>query len=268
MSEIGVFAYEGTEVRTVVRAGEPWFVLADLCRVLGLTTPARVAERLDPEGVSQTPIPTSGGRQQLTVVNESAMYEVVIRSDKPEAVALRRWITSEVLPSIRRSGSYSAAPSVGVDLGTIRQLNAAVGTLLEENEKITVRAVQAESTVEFIEGSEGLSIRQFHKQYFSDVPEKAFNEALYRHHLLIDQRGTRGRDSCGRVRNGKEHRHPTFRGKPFFALDPTVDRVTGDRYYQTKVRPGAAEVQLVSYLADRGLVPNKNVPRPLEMAGA
>ncbi|WP_343466506.1 phage antirepressor [Rhodococcus aetherivorans] len=109
------FHYGGTAVRTVIRDGEPWFVLADLCSVLGLTTPARVADRLDQAGVSQTHISSTGQRRAVTIVNESGMYEVVIRSDKPEAVAFRRWVTAEVLPSIRTTGSFGTAPALTED---------------------------------------------------------------------------------------------------------------------------------------------------------
>lgn len=102
------FFYGDHEVRTVTIDGEPWFVLADLCKALGIARkPAAVAERLD-DGVRQTyPIQDSMGRtQQPTLVSEAGMYEVVIRSDKPEATAFRRWVTHEVLPSIRKRGGY------------------------------------------------------------------------------------------------------------------------------------------------------------------
>ncbi|PZM50403.1 phage antirepressor Ant, partial [Salmonella enterica subsp. enterica serovar Derby] len=83
-------------------------VLADLCKVLGLARgAAQINERLD-DGVRQTyPIVDSLGRtQQANIVSEAGMYEVIIRSDKPEAAAFRRWVTSEVLPSIRKHGGY------------------------------------------------------------------------------------------------------------------------------------------------------------------
>ncbi|MFF1555592.1 BRO family protein [Rhodococcus erythropolis] len=113
------FTYASTDlyatIRTTIIDGEPWFVLADLCKVLDLTTPARVAERIDPKGVSQTHIPTAGGTQKITIVSEPGMYEVVFRSDKPEAATFRRWITGTVLPTIRKTGTYSTAPTLTDD---------------------------------------------------------------------------------------------------------------------------------------------------------
>lgn len=107
MNKITPFDYGGQKVRTVVIDGEPWFVLADLCKVLDVRNVKDVRDRL-PDGVDQTyPIQDGVGRtQQTTIVNEPGMYEVVIRSDKPEAVTFRRWITSDVLPQIRKTGSY------------------------------------------------------------------------------------------------------------------------------------------------------------------
>ena len=107
MSNIQIFKYQTNEVRTVEMDGEPWFVLKDVCEVLGLTTPARVAERLDEDEVILTHLTDSMGRQQsTTIINESGLYHVILRSDKPEAKPFRKWVTSEVLPSIRRTGSY------------------------------------------------------------------------------------------------------------------------------------------------------------------
>lgn len=109
--EVVPFSYGATTVRTITIDGEPWFVLADLCAVLGLRQFR--TDRLDDDVIRNHPIPDAlGRRQNATLVNESGMYEVVIRSDKPDAVAFRRWITSEVLPSIRRTGSYGTTPTL------------------------------------------------------------------------------------------------------------------------------------------------------------
>ena len=113
MSNIRIFNYNSVEVRTIQKDGEPWFVLRDVCNVLGLGTPARVAERLDPDEVSQTHITDSMGRQQeTTIINESGLYNVILRSDKPEAKPFRKWVTSEVLPTIRRHGLYATPDTV------------------------------------------------------------------------------------------------------------------------------------------------------------
>lgn len=112
-TQIIPFEFKGAEVRTVLIDAEPWFVLADLAKVLGIIDVQRLNSRLE-DGVRQThPIEDRMGRtQNATIVSEAGMYEVVIRSDKPEAAALRRWITGTVLPEIRKTGSYVAPLSL------------------------------------------------------------------------------------------------------------------------------------------------------------
>jgi len=102
------FQYKDAPVRTVWIDGKPWFVLVDLCSVLHLSNPGQVVSRLGDGVTSSYPIADSLGRiQDTTIVSESGMYRVVLRSDKPEALAFQAWITEEVLPSIREKGSYS-----------------------------------------------------------------------------------------------------------------------------------------------------------------
>lgn len=114
MSALEVFRYEGADVRTVIVDGEPWFVLSDLTKVLGLSQFR--TDRLDGDLIRNHPIADRSGRSQMTnLVNEAGMYEVVIRSDKKEAVSFRRWVTGEVLPTIRKTGSYSTVPALTED---------------------------------------------------------------------------------------------------------------------------------------------------------
>lgn len=105
-SNIQPFTHEDHTVRVVTIDGEPWFVLADLCKVLDLAKPSRVAMRIADDMKGAHLMSTPGGDQEMTIVSEAGMYEVIIRSDKPEAAAFRRWVTSEVLPSIRKHGGY------------------------------------------------------------------------------------------------------------------------------------------------------------------
>lgn len=110
MNELQIFKYGEVPVRTTAKDGEPWWVLADVCRVLDLGSPHKVAERLDPDEKGRNLIPTPGGNQNMTIINESGLYKVILRSDKPEAKKFTRWVTHEVLPAIRKTGIYSASP--------------------------------------------------------------------------------------------------------------------------------------------------------------
>lgn len=94
------------KVRVLEIDGAPWWVLRDVCAALDLSSPHKVADRLDEDEKGRSLIPTLGGGQNMVVVNESGLYVVILRSDKPNAKKFRRWITSEVLPSIRKHGAY------------------------------------------------------------------------------------------------------------------------------------------------------------------
>lgn len=109
MNGLQVFKFRDNQVRVIEKDGEPWWVLKDVCDVLGLSNARMIADRLDEDDVSQTYTIDSLNRQQQTnVVNESGLYNVIIRSDKPEAKQFKRWITHEVLPTIRKHGAYMA----------------------------------------------------------------------------------------------------------------------------------------------------------------
>lgn len=86
------------EIRTVQQDGEPWFVLKDVCGLLGLTDTGRTAERLDSDELTRTTLVSGGQNREMLIVNKSGLYNVVLRSDKPEAKPFRKWVTGEVLP--------------------------------------------------------------------------------------------------------------------------------------------------------------------------
>ncbi len=107
-NEVQVWNYEGAEVRTVQIDGEPWFVLADICRELEISHVKDTATRVDEDDLGQTEVIDRMGRSQKAwIINESGLYTVILRSDKPQAKPFRKWVTSVVLPSIRKTGSYS-----------------------------------------------------------------------------------------------------------------------------------------------------------------
>src|SRR5690625_2761009 len=100
--------FEGKELTIIEKGNEPHFLLRDVCNILGIGHVATVRKRLEDDVVSNYPIKDRLGRtQQATFVNEDGLYDVILDSRKPEAKKFRKWITSEVLPSIRKTGSYN-----------------------------------------------------------------------------------------------------------------------------------------------------------------
>lgn len=135
MNDLQIFNYDGTPLRTLERDGELWWVLKDVCNVLGIVDHLSVSRRLDDDekGVGQIlPLSGKGGVQETTIINEPGLYSVILRSDKPEAKDFKRWVTHEVLPSIRRTGSYGMSPAQPM---TPAQLLAAQAQVLVEMER-------------------------------------------------------------------------------------------------------------------------------------
>jgi prophage antirepressor-like protein len=117
MNNIIPFDFEGRAVRSTVIDGEPWFIAADICRVLGVQNPSdAVAKLLDDDERGVASIYTPSGDQKMLIVNESGLYTLILRSrsaTKPGTPQhrFRKWVTSEVLPSIRKTGGYNGDAS-------------------------------------------------------------------------------------------------------------------------------------------------------------
>ena len=94
------------KIRTLTLDGEPWFVAADVCKSLELGNPSMTVERLDADEKGISSIDTLGGKQRVAIINEPGLYSVILCSRKPEAKAFKRWITHEVIPSIRKHRAY------------------------------------------------------------------------------------------------------------------------------------------------------------------
>lgn len=106
-NEVQVWNYESSEVRTVQVNGEPWFVGKDVATILEYSNPRKaLADHVDAEDKGVTKCDTLGGVQDLTIINESGLYSLVLSSKLPNAKKFKRWVTSEVLPSIRKHGAY------------------------------------------------------------------------------------------------------------------------------------------------------------------
>lgn len=107
------FMYGTTQVRTLKIQNEPWFVAKDVCDVLEINQVVRAIERLDKDEVNSTHVTDSIGRKQETyIINEPGLYSLILGSRKPEAKQFKRWITHEVIPSIRKHGAYMTESTI------------------------------------------------------------------------------------------------------------------------------------------------------------
>lgn len=147
--------FEGTPVRVVTRHCVPWFVLADVCRVLGIENPRNTASRLDYDEKGVATVDTLGGPQSVLVVNESGLYAVVVTSRKPEARRFRRWVTGEVLPAIRRTGAYlPSAPAEPAEEIALRAIAALHDALMRKQAALAGAQPKA-AALERLSGSAG-----------------------------------------------------------------------------------------------------------------
>lgn len=109
------FAFEGHPVRVIGQNDEPWWVLTDVCEVLDIRNNRDASSRLDSDekadvGIADTSSKGVTQRRKVTIINESGLWSLVLTSRKPEAKRFKRWLTSEVIPTIRKTGSYTLTP--------------------------------------------------------------------------------------------------------------------------------------------------------------
>ena len=156
------FTYGTAAVRVVMVDAEPWFVLADLCRVLGLGNTSMVAQRIESDDdLSTTEVIDSMGRkQESAIVSEPGMYEVIFLSRKPEARAFKRWVTGTVLPEIRKTGGYNAQPAIPQtrEERFALALAEAGQMLAEKDQRIAELEPQAEVAAKFLDAEGDLSV--------------------------------------------------------------------------------------------------------------
>ena len=205
LAAIVPFNYGDQQVRTVTRDDEPWFVAADVCAVLGIGKVTDAVGRLDEADTGLTGIRSGGQNRQMSIVNESGLYDLIFRSDKPEAKPFRRWVTSEVLPSIRRTGGYVAPAQRGEmlpDISTPEGVSvmadmfaATARQLVAANQTIAEIAPAAESWETLASGTGDYSVADAAKILSRDPRIKLGQQRLFTHlmdlHWLYRQAGDR-----------------------------------------------------------------------------
>jgi prophage antirepressor-like protein len=137
------FDFDDLAVRTVTREGAPWFVAADVCRVLDIANDRDATSRLDDDeksGVGIADTRSKGGstqRREMTVINESGLYALILTSRKPSAKRFRKWITAEVIPAIRQTGSYGVSlPAKEKPILVVERPDNRIGQLIDATERL------------------------------------------------------------------------------------------------------------------------------------
>ena len=164
--------------------GETWFVLKDVCVVLGITDHKVVARRLEEDEVCQIPLTDSLGRtQETTVINESGLYNVILRSDKPEAKPFRKFVTSEVLPSIRKTGGYQTKAMTTAQMFALQaQVN------LEQEQRLKALEEKTQATQETVqEAFSALSYPTVSRDHWQDETRQKIRRVCFENGLNYQQ---------------------------------------------------------------------------------
>lgn len=197
MNDVTIFRKdEFGAVRAVTLEGEPWFVAADVCRALGLGNSSKAVMPLDDDEKGITNSNTLGGEQKMVIVSEPGLYSLIVRSRKPEAKAFKRWITHEVIPSIRKTGGYIAGQeTMDDDQLLANALMVAQRKIAERNKQLEAAnaKIQADAPkvlfAETVEKAEGdILVRQLAKlmvQRGYDTGEKRLYDLLRRDGFVI-----------------------------------------------------------------------------------
>jgi anti-repressor protein len=159
MSDLELFTYSGYDVRTVVIDGEVWFVAADVAAVLEYRMASDMTRRLDDDDKGYAEVRTPGGDQNMSVISEAGLYDAIFRSNSDGAKPFRRWITGEVIPAIRRTGSYSNAPALSGPELLAHAVLEAKAMLDEAHATIAVLEPKAEVADRFLEAEGDYSVR-------------------------------------------------------------------------------------------------------------
>lgn len=149
------FSFEDHPMRVSDENGEPWFVLVDVCGVLDISKHRDAASRLDDDERGSVIVDTPGGPQPTITINESGLWSLVLTSRKPSAKRFKKWITSEVIPAIRKSGGYMvASPDETPEQLAIRALEVLQATV--ERQKVQLALVQPKAdALDLISAGEG-----------------------------------------------------------------------------------------------------------------
>lgn len=234
------FTFNGASVRTVVINGDPWWVAADILTALGLTRSSIVALDDDEKGVHT--VDTLGGVQSATIINEPGLYSLILRSRKPEARSFKRWITHDVIPSIRRTGRYGSDVEMLAALPSSRllELAAEAAKRAEVAEaKIAIDAPKVDYVDRYVRNGDVSLFRNVAKRLGMKESELR-DDLLARKWIYVE---TISRWSKSKNRDEDVHRYSAYADKArYFYPAPTHDapKFKGEVMHTLKITPRGA----------------------------
>ncbi len=232
-----VFEFESHELRTTSIDNQPHLVIADVCRILGLSNPSMAAKSIDEDDLSDAEVIDSMGRKQtVKVCNESGFYQLVFQSRKPEAKNFRRWVTREVLPAIRETGRYEmdrVAPSFPVPQSYPEALRLAADQheLIErQRTQLTAASAKADYVDTFLRSSDTCLVRQLAKHI--GMTEAELRDELMNRKVIF-------RTPIGRFSKSKKKQVIEYRYEPctkYMTWFREGDQPTAPRHHNGQMR--------------------------------
>lgn len=233
-TEIQRFEFKGESLRALTNmAGEPWFVLKDCMSILDLGNPTETVKMFDDDEFSTTEVIDSiGRRQQAYIISEPGLYRLVMRSRKPEAKEFQRWVTHEVLPSIRKHGAYMTQQTLDKALTSPDFLIQLATKLKEEQEKVKELEPKAQALDDFTNVEDRLLVRDAAKVLSNagtPIKEKQLREWMADHNWIFKSggfwRATAAHCTAGHLVMVMSQKHGVKDDGTEFAFPPTV-RIT------------------------------------------
>lgn len=167
--ELQEFSSEFGNIRTVEENGQIWFIAKDIADSLGYSDTQAMTRRLDSDETDTYTVSTSGQGRSMVIVTESGLYASILGSQKPTAKKFKKWVTSEVLPAIRKTGSYSTGEAIALATKLLREAQVASYSP-EKNKNRILRTIQ-------LSDSTGISLKELYEE-LDDIHETEFVDAL------------------------------------------------------------------------------------------
>ncbi|MCT1367208.1 BRO family protein [uncultured Kocuria sp.] len=247
MSQLDIFNYQDHQVRTIAdENGEPWFVASDVAKILGYRDAANMTRRLDPEDLRTHSVSTSAGERQATIISEPGLYAAVLGSQVEGAKAFKRWVTHEVVPSIRRHGGYMTPQKIEEVLtnpDTIIQLATNLKKERAAREELELKVEADRPAVEyhdqFVARHDLITIRTLANQI--NVKETVIRDALVERRWLWRHSIERMNSKGQKVTEYKYGVYSPY--KKYFVLvnNHTAPRLFGEVRTTVKVTPAGAQ---------------------------